>query len=422
MNINQIIIVISLVLTLYSWTKGWPRKLISSSLLLLVFLIFGSTPVDKVLSFPYSPSFLVIVLSFVFSQGIINTGLTEKILEPSLAKYSVNRYKFLIYSCLMIFVLSWIIPQPFSRAVLIGLVYKKFFDEISLADRAKEALLFGLFAFSAIINTFFLEIDIILNRALITISGVDISSLEWMKLFFLPGLIVLFMVLAAYLVLFKEELSLLEQAPTKKINTSLDREDWINLGLIILTVALWISEGLHGIDGAVFVALGILAMLFRGVLSLEDYKSINLELLMFLTASFSIGNVMMGSGIAGSLFGRFSSVVPQVYSLKFVLLVSLTTMFFHLILGSSVTTMSVVIPSLFSVVLGVDTTVIIAIIFISLYMQYILPIHNALITVGLGNGFFGSTIVTKFGLVTSLLTFVSIFIIYLTWWRFIGFL
>lgn len=420
MEINQIIIILALLVTLYSWIIGKPRKLISSSFLLLVFLVFGNTPFKKVLSFPFSPSFFVIVLSFVFSQGIINSGLTEKFIEPSLARFSKSRFKFLAFTCLVIFIASWLIPQPFSRAVLLALVYRKFFKEAGLEETSGQALLFIVFALSIVFNSLFKDVDIILNQAMLTISGMNFTSLEWSKIFLPPGLLVLATSLLGMSFIFKKELKDLEELPVRRIDTQVEKDDWINLGLIFLTVILWLTEGLHGIDGAIFVALGIGAMYLRGLLELEDFKSINIELLVFLTAAFSIGNVMMGSGIAGSLFGRFTELVPQDFSYKFVLLAALVTFFFHTILGSAVTTMSVVIPSLFSLVAGVDPLVISIVVFASIYMQYILPVHNALLTVGVGNGFYGNGPVVRYGIYSTLLTLAALFLFYLPWWKFIG--
>jgi len=41
-----------------------------------------------VLTFPRSENFLMIVLAFLFSQGIANSGLAERLLQPLLLRFA----------------------------------------------------------------------------------------------------------------------------------------------------------------------------------------------------------------------------------------------------------------------------------------------------------------------------------------------
>ncbi len=421
MKTNQIIVLVSLLLTLISWTRGRTRKSISSIFLLFVFAIFGNTPLEKVFSFPLSPSFSVIALSFVFSQGIVNTGLTEKLFEPLIGKYSSNIHQFLLFMIFVILILSFIIPQPFSRAILIALVYKKYFEELGLGEKSKEALLFSLFAFSAVINTMFKEADIILNRAMIMISGLEITNLQWIKFLTLPGLGLLILIYLALIFIFKREFSDLDLGKELKEKPGLSRGDGFNLLIILATTLLWMTEGLHGIGGVYFLLAGIILMYSRKVLEVSDLKSLNPELLIFLTAAFSIGNVMMGSGIAQGLMDSFSLALPGELSYGFLFTMMVIAMLVHMVLGSVTTSLSVAIPSFYVLTKGVVSPLVISLIlFSSMANHYILPIHHALISVGLGNSFYGNKPVIKLGLITGLITFVALFLFYFPWWQFLG--
>lgn len=423
MKTNQIILIVSLILTILSWVKGKPSKTVSSAFLLVIFLIFGHTPVEKVLFFPLSSNFLVIVLSFVFSQGIINSKLAEKLFEPLIVKYSDHLFEYLAFMAFSLVVLSLTIPQPFSRFILLAMVYQRFFRQLHLDEKLIELLLFGMFSASMVINTFFKEGDIILNRGLLSISGMELSSLEWIKIMLVPGIGLLLLVLSSYALVFRKELSAFRLPPHENKGIELNKEDRINLFLILATVLLWASEGFHGIKGTYIVSLSIALMALRGLVTLKDFKTINVDLLMFLTAAFSIGNVMTGSGIAGNIFGKLAQAMPGEFSLKYILVVSLSTMALHTVLGSSVTTLSVAIPSFMSILLrGVEPTPILFIIFVSTVFQFTLPIHNALLAVGLGNKFYDSRPILRFGLVCTLNALLALFFLYLPWWRFIGLL
>src|SRR5699024_5760272 len=147
----------------------------------------------------------------------------------------------------------------------------------------------------------------------------------------------------------------------------------------------------------------------------------NLEVLVFLTAAFSIGTVMEGSGIADKIFGGLSRYLPESFSYTFVLVVMLSTMVLHMALGSSVTTMSVAIPSFISIAgEGIDPTIIMFLVFTSIVTQYLLPFHDVLLAVGEGNNYFGNKVVFRYGLYCTVLTFISVFLFFIPWWKFIG--
>lgn len=421
MNINQALVIIALISALVLWTRGKPNKALVGAGLLLVFSIFGGTPLEKVFFFPLSPSFFVIVLSFVFSQGIVNSGLTEKLIEPLIVRFSGSIYSFFAFMVVNILVLSFAIPQPFSRAVLLAMVYRRYFAEIKLDKKIEESLLFSLFALNAVTNTLLRDFDIILNRAFLSISGFDLGSLQWIKLFFLPGLVMLLVVYLALSFIYKKSFDLAPSFRVAPRKLSLDGDDYFHLGLVLVTVLLWQSQDLHGIDGGYFILLAIIAMYLRGSLELKDLKSINIELLVFLTAAFSIGNVMMGSGIAQGIFSRLALNIDGGFSTGLVLVVVFTSMGLHMILGSVTTTMSVVIPSFFAMTAGrVDPLLLGSLAFISMAMHYVLPIHHALISVGLGNDFYSNKPVLGFALVSTLATLAGLFLVYIPWWKFIG--
>ena len=316
---------------------------------------------------------------------------------------------------------SFAIPQPFSRAVLLAMVYRRYFAEIKLDKKIEESLLFSLFALNAVTNTLLRDFDIILNRAFLSISGFDLGSLQWIKLFFLPGLVMLLVVYLALSFIYKKSFDLAPSFRVAPRKLRLDGDDYFHLGLVLVTVLLWQSQDLHGIDGGYFILLAIIAMYLRGSLELKDLKSINIELLVFLTAAFSIGNVMMGSGIAQGIFSRLALNIDGGFSTGLVLVVVFTSMGLHMILGSVTTTMSVVIPSFFAMTAGrVDPLLLGSLAFISMAMHYVLPIHHALISVGLGNDFYPNKPVLGFALVSTLATLAGLFLVYIPWWKFIG--
>lgn len=421
LELNQSILVMSLILTIFAWVVDIPNKTISSLYLLIIFLIFGNTPAKAVLSFPLSWNFLLIIFSYVLSQGIINSRLAEKLFQPFLSKYSRNVYEFLAFMVLTIIVLVFTIPQPFSRVILLAMIYQSYFDEINLDKKTRDVIMLGIFATNVIVHIFFKRGDIVLNNGILAVANVEMSEFVWMKTLMVPAMGMLVLAMIAFVIVFKKELALFKGNADKVQKIELNKEDKINLSIIMVVIILWATENIHHINGAIVVFLGLVLMYIRKIIDKEDFKAINFEVLIFLTAAFSIGRVMEGSGIAAKIFGGLSPYVPSTFSMKFVWIVSLSTMALHMVLGSSVTTMSVAIPSFISIVgPGVDPAVIMVLVFISIVTQYLLPVHNSLIIVGVGNKYYTNREVFVLGVALTVVTFISLFFFYIPWWRFIG--
>lgn len=418
MDINQIIIVLSLLLTLVFWVTGIIKKSYASIFLLLMFSIFGRTPLRKIFTFPLSPNFLLITFSFIFSQGIANSKLTEKLFQPFITKYARNQYQILLSILLTVTTLAFIIPQPFSRVIIIAYMYYEYFQSINLDKKAQEVLLFAIFAFTLLAQMLSIRGDIIMNNGLLAIAGVNMSEFQWMKYLMVPGIFMTISGAILFALVFRKELLSFKPGEIRKEKVNLTKDDKINLSLILLVVFLWATESVHNISGTLVVVIGTVLMYFRNLVDFGDVKSINVEILFFLTASFSIGAVMSGSGVADIIFGKFTGLFPAEFSNLYVFIMILTTMVLHMILGSSVTTISVVVPGLITISKGlVDTKILMFVVFLSVVSHYILPFHNALLVVGEGNGYYTSKTMSKYGLYLTFLTLISIFLFFIPWWK-----
>lgn len=420
-DFNQGMIISSLIITVVSWVIGIPNKIISSIFLLIMFILFGNTPIERILSFPLSSNFLLIILSFVFSQGVINSNLAKKIFLPFINKYSRNSNQFLITMAISVIILVFIIPQPYSRAILMAMVYLEYFDSIKLAKSTREVFILLLFTLNIIVHTFFKRGDIVLNNGILVLAGVQMTELEWIKNLMVPGLGILTLTLLCFIFEFRKELKLFKPGKLDNTRIRLDRDDIINLVLILTIIILWATESIHNINGTTVVIIGTILMYFRKIVNFEDIKSINIEVLFFLTAAFSIGSVMVGSGVSDKIFGRFTNLLPEEFNLIFVLVLVLSSMTLRLFLGSGITTIAVVIPSFITIVGGkVDSMIIMLLLFTSVITFYLFPFHNSLMVLGEGNGYFSTKIVLRFGIYSILIAFVSVFLFYIPWWKLIG--
>jgi len=421
LSLDQSIILAALLLTLTLWVNKTVSRTYSSLFLILVFLLFGNTPVDKVFTFPLSDNFLLIVLSFLFSEGIVKSRMIDRLLKPYIGYLATSIPRLFLSIWLMSLIMIFVIPQPFIRLILLGTIFREYLNGEGIDEDAKEPILLGVFLIAIITNTFFLKGDIIMNPALIAMSGIDISQAQWTRYFLLPGLIHLIFLMSIFLAMNRYDLAKYKKSKGRIPSIQLDGDDKKKLLLVLLPLVFWAFEQLHPVPGTVVILIGIILMYIGRILSFKDLGSIQWSLLVFLTATFSIGPVMSGSGTAQILFGQMKPIFPQEYSLLMVLAVILSSMAIHMILGSIVTTMSVVLPGMALLTEGIMSPILVAlIVFVTLALHFILPFHSVHLVVGEGYGFFSQKRVIKTGIVLTAVILLSLFAIYIPWWHFVG--
>lgn len=425
LNLNQSIILSSLLLTITWWVTGIIPKTKASIFLILAFCFFSRIPIKEIINFPLSNNFITIVFSFLFSQGIANSGLTDKILLPILFKFTDNVLKLLLSIIISTIILIFVIPQPFSRVIILSLVFYRYFERINLSDKLKEILMFSVFAFSVFINMSLKNGDIILNNAILSMGNLNMTDAQWMRYMTIPTVILCALAVLLFLITFKKDLKeykvKVKQIDSNVISERLTVTEKKYLLIIGIIVLLWATESQHNIKGSYIVVIGTLIMFILKLINKKDLKSINIGILVFLTAVFSIGKVMTLSGTGSIIFSQFKGVFPKEFSIVFILIVVAVSIILHTILGSNLTTMSLIVPGLLTISKGiVEPVILVFILYISVSAHYLLPFHNVIILLGEGNNYYSSKTVTKYGLGLTFVIIFSIVGVYMTWWDFIN--
>lgn len=423
LSLEQAVILASLFLVLTFWINKSVGRTVSSVFLLAIFLLFSGAPPEKILFFPLTDNFYLIIFSFLFSEGIVKSKLIDKMFKPYIGFLATTPIKLMMTISVMAAVMIFMVPQPFSRLIILAMIFREFFDGAGVNEKLKDKLLFITFLIPMIMNTFLLKGDIIMNTAVVNLSGAAIDEGLWFRLLALPGTGMLILSLALFLLIYKKEL--VDYSPEKNGKPKLDLiiEDWINLSVIVFTIALWALEKYHPIPSAGVILIGTILMFTRRILTLQDLKAIEWPLMIFLTATFSIGAAMTGNGTAGILFGKLSLLFPDTFSIWMIIAVMGASLLIHMVLGSVVATISVVIPGMAIATAGImPETAMPLLVFISVVAHFLLPFHNVHLVIGEGYGFFSSKTVTDFGLYMTAVTIASILLFYLPWWKFVGIL
>ncbi len=112
------------------------------------------------------------------------------------------------------------------------------------------------------------------------------------------------------------------------------------------------TESLHSINSAIIALLGTSAMFSFKIIEFKDFKSLNIRFMIFITAAFAIGGVMNQSGAADIIYSNIIGIFPSTYSNLYLMILVLTVMELHMLLGNSIITFSVVIPVLMELTQG----------------------------------------------------------------------
>lgn len=420
MTLEQSIVLGSLFLTIVWWGTGWVYKDVASIFLLLIFIIFGNTPIKSVFFFPLSSNFILVIASYLLSQGIVNSNVADNFSSFILSKYCYNSKRLVVMSFILGILLIFVIPQPFPRVILLASIYINFLRKTSVNEENKKVLIFSVFVASAVTSLMFLNGDVIINYSAMKFGGINLTYLEWAKYMALPSFVTAIIILISFIWLFKKNLNdnFNFEKEDKLVVTKSGKKALLITGLV---VTLWLTESLHGITSSNVALIGTFLMFLTHIIKIKDLKVINISLLIFLTAEFAIGKVLLGSGVAEKLSDSLIGFFPPPESVFYIPFIIFLIMFLHMIMGSLVTAISVLIPTLITITAGnLSAEFIVLLTCASVCFHFILPFHHVSIMIGYGNGYYENRHTIKMGIVLSAITILVVLFIYIPWWKMFG--
>lgn len=393
--------------------------------MLTVFYIFSGANIKTIVSFSLSETFLMIIVTYLFSQGIANSRLIDKIFQPLLIKLVHTPCQCLITVVGIFYLTMYVIPQPLARLIIASSVLYHFLQNINIPEKTKNVIMYGVFVASAVVNISTKDADIILNNVAASFSEIPISNTLWTYYMFIPTLITCCLLGILFIYIFRKELIGIHLEKDKKRNKikPFSTQQKLAIVVIVATVLLWATNSIHGINNTLITIISTVILFAIKILNGEDWKAIDISTLIFLTAAFSIGTVMKFCGAANKVFGQLETIFPNKFSLLYICVMILITMLLHMILGSNTTTLSVVIPGLIILCSQVvKSPIIVLISVISVSFHAILPFHSISLMMGVSNNCYPAKYVTKLGLPVTLFVYLTVIGVYIPYWNIIGLL
>jgi di/tricarboxylate transporter len=296
----------------------------------------------------------LLVAAFVIAGVLRASGLLERLVFAVLHRLGTVRHLFLGLTG-VIAATAFVIPSTSGRAALLLPVFLALAERIDSERIVRAlALLFPtiilLSAAGSLIGAgaHIVAVDFIARTA-----NERVDYLGWMALA-LPfallssGLAALTIV---RLFLTREEASRHLDVRCVRGGT-LTRQQLVVSSIVLVTVGLWMAAPTHGLSPALIALGGAVALLLPGVAPLSPtaaFKAVNVELIVFLAATFAIAEALsqsgadrwLAQGVVETIPASISGSTPAVVALA-----ALVSLLAHLVIASRTARATVLIPVL----------------------------------------------------------------------------
>jgi anion transporter len=296
----------------------------------------------------------LLVAAFIISAVLQASGVLERLVFAVMHRLGTVRQLFLGMTG-MIAATAFVIPSTSGRAALLLPVFLGLAQRIDSQRIVRAlALLFPtIILLSAGGSLIGAGAHIVAADFIERTAGERIDYLGWMAMA-LPFAL-LSSVLAALTIL---RLFLTSEEASRRLNIApvrggrLTRQQLVIASIVLVTVGLWMAVPMHGLNLALIALAGALALLLPGVAPVaprEAFKAVNVELIVFLAATFAIAEALSQSGTDTWLAQGIVDILPASIGRStpgIVALVALVSLLAHLAIASRTARATVLIPAL----------------------------------------------------------------------------
>lgn len=425
----------ALALTLFAvvwWAAGVTAPVWTTMTLLLGYVALGVAGPETVFGFLATPLFWLMWSAFLLVAAMTQSGLASRIAGGLLRRWRGGYTGLVLLAYSASLLLSPLVPIPFPRSLLVMVVFDAVLQRAGATPRQRAAVGFAVFTSATATSGALLTGDAVLNGAALQIAGARLTWLQWALHMAVPSLLMAGMMLLTHLALFRptERISPAPALRSKGEKTPMSPAEWRTLLAIGIALLLWATDAFHEIHPAWAGLAAVLALALpvggQPVLTVDDLvQRANWPILLYVTGAASIGAVAAQTGLALYLGGRLlPAAIPQ-HPMLMGLLLGGVTMVGHLFLGSSLSTMAVILPVLatYAKAGGWPVEAVALTVYSAVAMHYVLPFQAVPVLVGAGEaGGYGHRETLRFALPLTLLALLLVGVIQPLWWQWTGLL
>ncbi|WP_372945545.1 DASS family sodium-coupled anion symporter [Muriicola sp.] len=263
---------------------------------------------------------------FFIAEAMSKTRLDKVVFDLSISRLGTSPRRVLLGLMLTTALFSMIMSNTATSAMMIASVLP-FLNTLEKDDPLSKALLIGIAGAATIggMGTLIGSPPNAIAVEALNNHGIDIGFLEWMMIGFPISLIltVMFWHLLSRKYLGKEIKLVIEpEKSSVPVDDEFNKFERIKkrivLGVLALTLLLWLTEKVHGIPASVVSLLPIILLTMSGIVNADDVRKLPWDTLMLVAGGLALGLAIKETGLASYYVEKIAG-----FELNFIALVLL---------------------------------------------------------------------------------------------------
>jgi len=411
----------------------------TSIFVIMVLVVTRAAPLNVSLSGFATGSLFLVLSGFMMARGVNSTNLGRRMAFTILARFGSSPGMALWGLFLTMEILAFAVPATAVRTLLllpVVMILIESVDNTEGVSNTKKLFLFGLCFGVNITGAGVLPgalANVMTAELVGNLTGQTFGYYRWLFAALPISLLLIPMTWFILMKVFPSEVKTFDTNIFKKYLEDLGPVDWREkrcVGILILTVMLWMLEPFHGWHPAVPAILATLLMAFPGIgfADWEDLLRINWGTIVLLGTSLSLGTVLNQTGGAAFIADLISNVgwLRLIFAtpLLAVAVVVIFTQLYHLAVGHVSTVVATLIPVVVQVAvnLGEDPVLYGFLVGLSALFGFLLVIETIPNIIVYNSGYLHPLDWLKPGILISLAVVLAIVVVAWLWWPVIGLL
>ena len=416
--------------TVVLWATGRLPEYLTALLFFTVAMILSVAPASVIFSGFASSAFWLVVSGYVIGIAIAKTGLAGRVARL-LALRLATSYPRLVFGVIgLTYALAFVMPSNMGRIALLMPIVLALADRVGLEEgrigRTSLALAvgFGTFQLSASILPANVP-NLVMAGAIETTYGLHLSSLPYLILHApVLGLLKGVVLAICILLLFGDRLDVQGSREPASPLTSPEKRLAV---LLCVTLGLWLTDSLHGVQPAwVGLAAACICLLPRvGFVSGEEFgKEVNHRTAIYVAAILGLAALAGQSGLGrviGDALLKIAPLDPSQPFVSFSSIVGITTLLNFVVTANGVPALFTPLAQSFSAASGLPLLTVLMIQVIG-FATPVLPYQASPIVVAMGMGKIPLGAALRLCLLLAAATFVILMPLDYVWFAALGYL
>ncbi|MDQ0340779.1 anion transporter [Caldalkalibacillus uzonensis] len=410
---------------------------LTSLLILILYVLFQTVSIDEALSGFSTGATFLIVGGMMMAQGVHSTTIGQRVVY-SMLKVTGNSPGALLFGIIMIpQILSLFIPATGVRTTLVLPVILALINILQLQDQVnyKKQMMLSVAYGGNISGIGFLPAaigNVLVVEIVYIYTGTTISYFDWFLYTFPIWLLSIpvtwYVVYKAYPIQFTHLRDIRKELEIKiRELGKLGPKDKRCLVILLLTVLLWVSQGLHGLHPAIpaLIAAVLMGIPGIGIARWDQLSKIDVNMLLLVGVTLSIGRILNDTGsidyVTSILFSDVFLAFLQ-HPLLAVFTIVIIVQLFHLGVSNVGTAVITIVPVFMTVALQIsaDPIAFAVIAGITSVLGFILVVETIPNVLAHSTRLISQKDFYIPGIILTLLTTLIVVLVVMTWWQWMG--